>query len=67
MDTTHLKEILFSSDYDKAIKNYMKTTTDKVFAATRDAKRANAMVADFKRKWLKENSSKYGWTYKEGK
>lgn len=57
----------FASDYDKATKRYMKNTVDKVFAETRDAKKANSMVAEYKRKWLKENSKKYGWTYKEGK
>ena len=55
----------FASDYDVAVKKYMTDVVDDIWAKTNDADRCNTMVADYRRKWLGENSEKYGWTYRE--
>ena len=55
----------FAEDYDSAVNKYMKGTVDKIWNDTCDEVRCNNMVAEFRRQWLKNNSSNYGWSYKE--
>lgn len=59
------KYIDFPWDFYNAQNNYMKDTVDKIWKDTGDADKCNGMVEDFRRKWLKDNSEKYGWTYEE--
>lgn len=55
----------FSRHYGSAVAKYMKDTVDAIYERTGDADRCNKMVADYRRKWLSDNASKYGWSYKE--
>lgn len=56
----------FSDRYDNAIGKYMKLKVDPIWNRTGDADRCNKMVSDFRRQWLKNNASQFGWEYKEG-
>ena len=57
----------FAEDYGIAIKIYMKNKVDAIFYKTNDANKCNEMVRKYKGNWIKENASKYGWSYKEEK
>ena len=57
----------FAADYSAAIKKYKRSVVDAIYFKTGDVNIANKMYNDFRKDWLKANSSNYGWTYKEGK
>ena len=56
----------FADDYKKAVDDYMKDTVDKVWEKTQDPDLCNGMVAEYRRKWMRDNSDRYGWKYREG-
>lgn len=61
----------FAQDYQNAMDGYKTDTVDPVWnnssQTNADAKKCNTMISDFRKQWLHDNSSKYGWVYKEEK
>ena len=57
----------FAYNYERAVQSYMRSTVNAIYNKTGDADRCNGMVADYRRQWLTQNASNYGWKYKESK
>lgn len=59
----------FAWDYQEAIEKYKKDVVDDIWRkgpqVQEVADKCNNMVAEYRRKWLKDNSKQYGWIYTE--